>query len=753
MPDLKEKRVELILQQLQQLPTLPAVAVKVLEATGRGEASAGELAELIKLDPSLTTRVLRLVRRADLGVRGEVTTVDRAVTLLGFEAIRSAVLAVTAMGLFPAEGTNRESRFNREDFWKHSLAAACAAELLAENTPGVDPSEAFVCGLLHDLGKIALDAILPKSYERVVDASDLLRGNIADVERTVVGLDHMVAGKRLAERWQLPAVIRDCIWLHGQSPESLPEGLATARMVNLVTLADSLVREQHLGYSGNYSFHVSVAGLREAAHVTDQAMEQTRKGLIGRIERRAGELGLGNATSGDLYLSALSRANEELGRIGEQLATRNRRLSLRAKYFEALSRFQGELRPDAPAALVLQAIGQTALAVLGCSRVAVFATQPRQSFAEVVVVNAEGELTDTCVVDCPSRLTVPAGGGGPVLPAAESLEWLLGRVSPLLGGEGRFWISLAAEGVCVGGVVWGAPQGEAQRLSPQAQELTALAAGWSLALRTSQFREETRTLTEQLADSHRRLQAAQADLVRGRAMSAVGEMAAGAAHEMNNPLAVISGRAQILAAALEDPKLRQAAQLIHEQSHRLSQIITDLMDFARPAQARCGMVEVADLIERAVYDAQARDQGYARKMETTVAEVPPVMVDGEQVKAALAEVLHNAFQATDETNGLISIHAAFDVFSSRVALTIADNGPGMDAGVLKRAFDPFFSGQRAGRRRGMGLAKALRWIECSGGSIGLESREGQGTRALILLPAAQRAESPAGSAEARSAQG
>src|SRR5687767_14790407 len=95
MADEKEKRVELILQQLQQLPTLPAVAVKVLEVTGRDETSAEQVTELIASDPSLSAKILRLVHRADLGVRGDVTTIDRAVILLGFDTVRSAVLAVS----------------------------------------------------------------------------------------------------------------------------------------------------------------------------------------------------------------------------------------------------------------------------------------------------------------------------------------------------------------------------------------------------------------------------------------------------------------------------------------------------------------------------------------------------------------------------------------------------------------------------------------------------------------------------------
>src|SRR5689334_9646869 len=95
---LPQKRVELILQQLDELPTLPAVAIKVLEVTGDDDSSAAEVVKLIASDPALTTRILRMVHSAAVGApaaRGEVTTIERAVVLLGFEAVRSAVLAVT----------------------------------------------------------------------------------------------------------------------------------------------------------------------------------------------------------------------------------------------------------------------------------------------------------------------------------------------------------------------------------------------------------------------------------------------------------------------------------------------------------------------------------------------------------------------------------------------------------------------------------------------------------------------------------
>ena len=159
------------------------------------------------------------------------------------------------------------------------------------------------------------------------------------------------------------------------------------------------------------------------------------------------------------------------------------------------------------------------------------------------------------------------------------------------------------------------------------------------------------------------------------------------------------------------------------------------MNFAKPTPPKLSIIEPAELINKALHEAKVTSDPADRNIEVTFGDVPLVNVDTEQVTAALTEVIGNAIQASDEKAGQIDIHAAFDPCSNRVAIVVQDNGSGMDDPTIKRAFDPFFSAKPAGRRRGMGLAKALRWVEASGGSIRLESRLGQGTRTLILLPA------------------
>src|SRR5690606_30585064 len=105
---LDAKRTELILQQLEQLPTLPSIAMQLLEVTGNDQSSARDVVQLIESDVSLTARILHLVHRPDMGVRGDVNTVDRAVVLLGFAAVRSAVLAVSVFETF---GTGPARKF------------------------------------------------------------------------------------------------------------------------------------------------------------------------------------------------------------------------------------------------------------------------------------------------------------------------------------------------------------------------------------------------------------------------------------------------------------------------------------------------------------------------------------------------------------------------------------------------------------------------------------------------------------------
>ena len=176
------------------------------------------------------------------------------------------------------------------------------------------------------------------------------------------------------------------------------------------------------------------------------------------------------------------------------------------------------------------------------------------------------------------------------------------------------------------------------------------------------MRQQHSILTEALAASNREMGALQQQLVRVKSLAGLGDMAAGAAHEMNNPLAVVCGRAQLLASKLTDEKLKQDAQLIAQQGERLSQIITDMMAFAKPAAPKLAACAMGELAREAMEAARGRMQGAPEHGEIPLMleaaeNLPVVHVDVAQIRAAITEVIVNAIQAsTSEAARQTGVH-------------------------------------------------------------------------------------------------
>lgn len=635
----------------------------------------------------------------------------------------------------------------------HSLAVACAAELLAERLSPRSrggrsnsatarahkrpaPAEAFCCGMLHDIGKLALLAVFPRSYARVIRAADSLGTDIADIERQIIGIDHHAAGRHLADQWHLPAPVREVIGLHNQHVEHL--AAPHAPMIALVTLADSLARAAHLGYSGNFTYGVPQEQLMTALKLRRADLDFCAAHLVDRVSARSAELGLGEGDAGALYRSALRRTGDELAQSRHRLESRAQSQQARQRCLAALSEMRRELNPDASVADVLGLVAQTMAHTLDCGPVAAFAVAGGGS-AQVLLLEQDGSMLHSVARTGAlraARLEPPSNGANSVEPADDDLEWLMNIHGPRLRGARRWRLLLESEGRTIGGLVWGGGADEADRLAPQSEALGALCIGCSLALRMAQVREEATRTAQQLAETNRRLAMAQDQIARDRAVLCVAELAAGAAHEMNNPLMVISGRSQLLYRKLADEGDRQAALAIHQNAQRLSDMITSLMRFARPAAAEPQAIDVSELFARAMSLIAELPERQGRHIECIMPPLPPVQADSVQVARALAALLENAFQATEAGGGHIEANAGLDVAQESLVITILDNGVGMDAATLQRAFDPFFSAKPAGRRRGMGLPVALRLIEANGGSLRLDSRLGAGTRAVVTLPVA-----------------
>lgn len=222
-------------------------------------------------------------------------------------------------------------------------------------------------------------------------------------------------------------------------------------------------------------------------------------------------------------------------------------------------------------------------------------------------------------------------------------------------------------------------------------------------------------------------------------LSALAEFAAGAGHEINNPLAVISGQAQYLLhherdwlASDTEGKARESLQTIISQTRRIHSILRDLMQFARPAQPRCHSFDLPTLLGEVVASLTEVAQAKQSRVEIAAPDQLPIWADGEQVRQSLACLLRNAIEAAAGGWARLSVHASGD----RVEVWVEDSGPGPNAEQRTHLFDPFYSGRSAGRGKGLGLPVAWRLARQQGGDVYLEPpREGVPTRFVLALPA------------------
>ncbi len=243
------QNVSALIERLRDIPTLSVVVTRLMELVNNPRASANQVADILKRDPVLSAKVLRLVNSSYYNLSVEVTDVTKALGFLGFNTISMLVLGTSVFSSFELKTA---PYFNVIEFWKHSLATAIAGESLARRIKHPRPEDAFTCGLLHDIGKIALFKVSQPDMKSVVEKAMLDELSFLEAE-TALGLPgHTVLGERLAERWQLPLVIRKTIRYHHRDIENFESIYPNMKpTIMIVTIANILSKRFSLGFSGD----------------------------------------------------------------------------------------------------------------------------------------------------------------------------------------------------------------------------------------------------------------------------------------------------------------------------------------------------------------------------------------------------------------------------------------------------------------------------------------------------------------------
>lgn len=228
---------------VEKMPAFPSSVRRVLQLAADLNASSKDIVQVIETDPVMTIKILKVINSPFYGLPQKISSIQRAVVHIGINTIKNMALGVAAMGVMK---TSNQARFDTEAFLLHSLGTASICELLAARLqiPSVQCCDYFVAGLLHDFGKVIFAEFVGPTYKTVLATS--LQQNLAlhEVEMSVMGIDHSMAGRLLAEHWALHQDLVDAINHHHRPDAGSP-------LTDCLFAANQISKQLQFGFAGN----------------------------------------------------------------------------------------------------------------------------------------------------------------------------------------------------------------------------------------------------------------------------------------------------------------------------------------------------------------------------------------------------------------------------------------------------------------------------------------------------------------------
>lgn len=260
--------------QISHIATLPEITLKIIELVENPRSTAQDLNKLISNDPALVARILKVVNSAFYGLPGQIGSINRAIVLLGLNAVKNIVIAASLAKLF--RGGRVSPHFSAKDLWTHSIAVGVLSKMLVQKINNTLPDEAFLAGLIHDMGLLVELQAFREPLVEIAERGTTEHIRYIDLETQVIGVDHQALGAGLTTKWKFPRSFQYVTGHHHNPMALAPE---CRWLTCVIHIADNIVCREGLGYTLTCKGETIDPAVLAELNITMEVVEELVKAL------------------------------------------------------------------------------------------------------------------------------------------------------------------------------------------------------------------------------------------------------------------------------------------------------------------------------------------------------------------------------------------------------------------------------------------------------------------------------------------
>jgi len=704
------------IESSHNLPILPHILVKLISACRDENGSVQEMAKIIRSDTSMAAKILKLANSSYFRSTTKIVQIDQALIRLGRDAVKNLAISSAVHQVFSRPDAVPNG-FDLKRFWRHSLTSAVLAKMIAEKSAYNQPDQAFLTGMIHDIGRLLLATKFPDEYKAVLNGSEISTETLLEKEIRA-GFPHTEIGAWLLNRWNFDSMTVDAVLYHHEPAARVKESFP---LVRIVYAANDMSR---MTGSSDEAFCV-LKGLFPCTFPdTVQMMLQAEQ----EVQELASFLGL----------SIGERESAAPG--SDRIDIKTPELVSEVKNFSLLVGVLQNLVACPDENAILKTIQEGLTILFDVRKVIFFLIDPEDGLLKARVVTDQGQI------DSPPGLVISKYNKDSLINRSlqenAPLSSLTGndsgkpaildeQIKHLFDCEGIFSLPLVRLGEKVGALVIGLDRPEEKALMQDEKLLNLLARQAAIALYAERLKqiEAKNIATERLA--------------------AMTNLARKVVHEANNPLGIIKNYLRILSSRLDEQNPAQSEiRVIGEEIDRITRILKELSNFSKSRSFKKAALDLNTLLNDIVkIVSQSLPDSVNIQIHTNLSPtLPQIQSDRDALKQVFLNLVKNAVEAIKE-RGNIFIESAYvpeitdippgkipgTLDKGHVRVVVRDDGPGISPEIETRLFEPYLSTKGTGHS-GIGLSVVYNTIKDLGGTVACSSEPAKGAVFTTMLP-------------------